>query len=125
MLDLSCLIAQVRSVPEKCHSFGIGLWHGSDSKVFVSGDPGAERYANNAYKEDTGLATYLPYPTGWTVLWSGDVARFLGMDGGRGVQPRWRSNWTIDDAAIGTFLIGLDICRVDLACPVHTDLKAS
>merc|ERR1740121_3441788 len=56
------------------------------------------------------------------MIWSSDVARFLGMAGlSKPEMPRWRTTWTIDDAAIGTFVLGLSLCRLPLTCPVVTD----
>jgi len=38
-------------------------------------------------------------------------------------MPQWKSSWTIDDAAIGTFVVGLDICRLDNPCKIVTDVE--
>jgi len=119
LLDLSCLETSIRNLPEKCPSFGMGLWRvAGDSKVF-SGE-GNTKYDNTAYREDTGAEGYPPYMTGWALLWSADVVRFLGMAGLSGM-PRWRNTWTIDDAAIGTFVLGLDLCHLSMTCPVWTE----
>jgi len=99
----------------------MGLWRvAGDSKVF-SGVTGG-KYDNSAYLRDTGADAYPPYMTGWAMLWSADVVRFLGMAGsGLPHMPRWRDTWTIDDAAVGTFVLGLDICHLPMSCPVWTE----
>lgn len=129
ILDVQCAINRVREIPPDCHSWGLGLWRVvHDSKVFDN-EPGAGKYRNPAYKKDTGNDWYPPYMTGWAMVWSGDVARFLGMAGytaeGLHSMPRWRDTWTIEDAAIGTFIAGLNICRVSLAatCSIWTELQ--
>lgn len=118
LIDLSCLETSILHVPKKCSSFGMGLWRAAmDSKVFSDGNP---KYDNAAFARDTGADGYPPYMTGWAMLWSADVVRFLGMAGLSGM-PKWRQTWTIDDAAIGTFVLGLDLCRLPMTCPVWTE----
>merc|ERR1719221_699776 len=36
-------------------------------------------------------------------------------------MPDWRQTWTIEDAAVGTFILGLDICRLELKCAIWTE----
>mmetsp|Transcript_21690 Transcript_21690/g.38109 ORF Transcript_21690/g.38109 Transcript_21690/m.38109 type:complete len:503 (-) Transcript_21690:156-1664(-) len=126
IMDVACTIQKIKKIPPSCRSWGLGLWRiARDSKVFDN-EPGAGKYANPAYKRDTGNDWYPPYMTGWAFVWSGDVARFLGMGGLPTEQmPVWRDTWTIEDAAIGTFIAGLDICRISLAsvCPIWTDME--
>lgn len=123
--NLPCIEKQVEQISRegKCSSFGLGFWHDpDDTKVFSDSDPMyGGKYGNSAYLRDTGLSRYLPYPTGWIILWSGNVARFLGMHGEKDM-PSWERHWSIDDAAIGTFLIGLETCRVTFRCPMKTDI---
>lgn len=127
IMDVQCVVEKIKKIPEKCRSWGMGLWRiARDSKVFDNRDPGAGKYANPHYKQDTGIDYYPPYMTGWAFVWSGDVARFLGMGGlPHDSMPTWRNTWTIEDAAIGTFVIGLNLCRLPLAgqCPVWTDMQ--
>jgi len=124
LLDLNCLESSITNLPSKCASFGMGLWRAAgDSKVFAGRDAPA-KYDNTAFKRDTGADAYPPYMTGWAMLWSGNVVRFLGM-AGLPNMPRWRDTWTIDDAAIGTFVLGLDICHLPLTCPVWTEQSGS
>merc|ERR1712054_505413 len=85
---------------------------------------------NPAYKQDTGADFYPPYMIGWAMVWSGDVARFLGMaghlrSGGVHSMPKWRDTWTIEDAAIGTFIVGLDICHQEIKgrCSIWTEMR--
>jgi len=121
LLDLDCLETSIENLPSKCHSFGMGLWRaGGDSKVFAGEHVSSQKYDNHAFLKDTGARAYPPYMTGWALIWSADVARFLGMGGVPGM-PKWRNTWTIDDAAIGTFVLGLDICHLKLTCPVWTE----
>jgi len=124
LINLACVEKSLREVPKKCASFGMGLWRvAGDSKVF---GPEHGKYDNTAFREDTGADAYPPYMTGWALMWSADVARFLGMAGDQAKQmPKWRTSWTIDDAAIGTFVLGLDLCRLALTCPVWTDQEPS
>lgn len=127
IMDVACVVQKIMKIPPTCRSWGLGLWRiARDSKVFDDRDLGAGKYANPAYKRDTGNDWYPPYMTGWAFVWSGDIARFLGMGGLPNEQmPVWRQTWTIEDAAIGTFIAGLDICRVSLAgvCPIWTDVE--
>lgn len=118
LIDLPCLETSIQQIPKKCTSFGMGLWRAAmDSKVFKDGNG---KYDNSAFSRDTGADGYPPYMTGWAMLWSADVVRFLGMAGLSGM-PKWRQTWTIDDAAIGTFVLGLDLCRLPMTCPVWTE----
>merc|ERR1712032_1128133 len=49
-------------------------------------------------------------------------ARFLGMAGlDTDRMPDWCQTWTIEDAAVGTFILGLDICRLELKCAIWTE----
>jgi len=87
LLDLTCLQTSIMNLPPKCPSFGMGLWRvAGDSQVF-SGAMGATKYDNTAYLRDTGADAYPPYMTGWALLWSADVVRFLGMVGMAGAMP--------------------------------------
>lgn len=124
LIDMRCVAKSLHSVSKKCPSFGMGLWRVvGDSKVF---GPEHGKYDNTAFKQDTGSDAYPPYMTGWVLLWSADVARFLGMAGAESSEmPKWRTTWTIDDAAIGTFVLGLDMCRLPLTCPVWTSQEGS
>merc|ERR1712118_445131 len=103
---------------------GMGRWYPpASSKVWMYNDqPYGPKYHNEAYAADTGAQFYLPYISGWAILWSADVAQMLGMFGHD--RPKWRDTWTIDDAAIGTFIIGLDLCRLHLPCDTRTDVNA-
>eukprot|EP00928_Gymnodinium_smaydae_P081689 TRINITY_DN65166_c0_g1_i1.p1 TRINITY_DN65166_c0_g1~~TRINITY_DN65166_c0_g1_i1.p1 ORF type:complete len:428 (-),score=64.63 TRINITY_DN65166_c0_g1_i1:28-1311(-) len=126
VLPLDCMFRLVRDVdPAECPSFGMGLWYpGNQSEVWRRTDqPYGLKFHNDEYIKDTGHKFYAPYPSGWAIIWTGDVARFLGMFGQEG--PRWRSSWKIDDAAIGTFMLGLDICRLPLTCHVVAGLEPS
>lgn len=129
VVPLSCIVKSIKEVDrKKCPSFGIGRWYaGGDSKVWTIGDvPYGPKYHNEPYKADTGNNFYNPYASGWANVWSADVARFLGMFGRSDAQtPEWRRTWMIDDAAIGTFIIGLDICRVGLACQTPSGISAA
>jgi hypothetical protein len=103
----------------------MGAWRAArTSKVFKKGDPGAGKYPNDAFIHDSGFRFYPPYMIGWLNVWSADVARFLGMAGlPSSRMPAWKSGWTIDDAAIGTFVLGLDICRLKNPCVTATDVE--
>lgn len=125
VVPMDCIEQGITSVDtEHCPSFGMGRWYPpKSSKVWQYNDvPYGPKYHNEAYAADTGADFYMPYMSGWAILWSADVAQMLGMFGHD--KPRWRSTWTIDDAAIGTFIIGLDICRLHLPCDTPTDVKA-
>lgn len=128
ILDAKCTVKRIQQIPKSCTSWGLGLWRATrDSKVFEN-EPGAGKYKNPVYKKDTGNDYYPPYMTGWAMAWSGDVARFLGMGGlpadGLHSMPKWRDTWTIEDAAIGTFIAGLNLCRLSLRseCSIWTDM---
>lgn len=125
VVPMDCIEQGINSIDSKsCPSFGMGRWYPPQaSKVWQYNDmPYGPKYHNEAYAADTGAEFYLPYMSGWAILWSADVAQMLGMFGHE--RPRWRSTWTIDDAAIGTFIVGLDICRLHLPCDTPTDVKA-
>jgi len=129
IMDVPCAASKIAEIPDKCRSWGLGLWRiARDSKVFGKEDEGKvhRKYINKAYRQDTGNDWYPPYMTGWAFLWSADVARFLGMGGlPGGSMPTWRDTWSIEDAAIGTFIAGLDICKVSLAnkCSIWTEME--
>lgn len=52
------------------------------------------------------------------------MVRYLGMFGATKDHPQWRRTWTVDDAAIGTFLVGLDICQLPMPCHLASSLSA-
>lgn len=126
IVPLDCVVRSILAVNRsECPSFGMGHWFPPrSSQVWTLSDlPLGPKYHNEEYLSDTGNEFYNAYPSGWAVIWSGDVARFLGMFGQEGA-PQWRRSWRIDDAAIGTFLVGLDICQVGLPCHTASDVSA-
>lgn len=125
MVDMRCIAKQLSRVSPSCPSFAMGKWReAGTSKVFREGEPGAGKYPNEPFFHDSGLDYYPPYMVGWLTVWSADVAHFLGMAGLPSARmPHWKSSWTIDDAAIGSFIVGLDICRLDNPCKIVTDVE--
>lgn len=125
MVEMGCIQNAVRNEAGRCPSFGMGAWRQArTSKVFTKQDPGAGKYPNEPFKDDSGMAFYPPYMVGWLSVWSADVAHYLGMAGLPASQmPKWKDSWTIDDAAIGTFVLGLDMCRLRVPCHVVTDVE--
>lgn len=125
MVDMSCVARAIKETPGKCKSFGMGGWRAPrSSKVFRKSDPGAGKYPNEPFIEDSGFSHYPPYMVGCLNVWTADVAHFIGMAGLPSARmPRWKSKWTIDDAAIGTFVMGLDICHLQLPCKSVTDVE--
>lgn len=125
MVDMSCIARAITNEAGQCKSFGMGNWRlAGTSKVFKKSDPGAGKYPNEPFIEDSGFHFYPPYMVGWLNVWSADVAHFIGMAGLPSARmPKWRDKWTIDDAAIGTFVMGLDICRLSLPCKAVTDVE--
>lgn len=122
IVDLACLEQTVRRVSESCKSFGIGLW--SERNRPLVND--SWKFVDPFYAKHTGLQNYLPYPSGMLSVWSADVVRFLGMAGlPDDLKPRWQSKWTMEDAAVGAFVIGLETCRMALECPTDTDLDGA
>jgi len=125
VVPMDCVAQAIRSVDQKeCPSFGMGFWYpGNHSKVWtLANQLYGPKFHNEAYLHDTGHEYYSPYPSGWAIIWTADVAKFLGMFGQK--KPRWRRSWTVDDAGIGTFLVGVDLCRLPLPCSAQSGLAS-
>lgn len=126
-VDLDCVMGEVYKINRtSCPSFGFGRWYPEGwSQVWRKTDmPYGLKFHNDNYLADTGFKYYPPYMSGWAFVWSGDVANVLGMYGNE--MPKWRSSWRIDDSAIGTFVVGLDMCRISCSrrCfPVHEHVQ--
>merc|ERR1711939_1225075 len=116
-VSFECLEKNIRDIDEhECPSFGLGRWfQPQTAKVWLHHEePYGKKYHNEYYQGLVGSTFYAPYMSGWAMVVTADVARFLGMYGRD--MPRWRNFWRIEDAAIGTYMIGLDICHVELMC---------
>jgi len=128
IVPLHCVASSIALVDkERCPSFAFARWYPPrTSKAWRMGDwPYGPKYHNEAYIADTGNTFYNPYPSGWAIVWSGDIPRFLGNFGVDSTRaPQWRRTWTIDDAAIGSFLVGLDICRLPMPCHTPSGVQA-
>merc|ERR1719428_1410588 len=128
-VDVDCIMGEIFRIDrEKCPSFGFGRWYPEGwSQVWKKTDlPYGIKFHNDNYLADTGFTYYPPYMSGWAFVWSGDVANVLGMFGND--APKWRSTWRIDDSAIGTFVTGLDMCRISLpkeCFPVHEHFEGA
>lgn len=128
VVPLDCVVDTLRRLNRaKCPSFGMGHWYPArTSEVWLSGDyPHGPKFGNDAYAEETGNDFYSPYPSGWAIVWSADIARFLGMHGMGNYAPKWRRSWTVDDAAIGTFLVGIEMCQLPIPCSLASGLGAA